>query len=186
MMEGVLGLAAAVLLALIFRSWRELNARNKELKTKLRRRQKMEEELQSATEAMAMSLEDLAAAIAKADDEIADRQAELNLREQRLDALKAREPFDIVVFDRLALTVDNLWEVDVSNPQIGELAAAKLAPQEFQDRWREGRCFLVAGSTEEDAAKRCAARFPSSLGYRIDGIRRYRGMAMGAPAAMPA
>lgn len=176
MIEGALGLVIAILLAVAFRNWRELLARQKELKVKLKRREKLEEELQQATDAVAMSVEELTSALERADEELVELQAMLNERERRLGELRARDPFDIVLFDKLALTVDNLWEVDISNKHIGDLAAAKMAPPDYLELWKQGRCFLVAASTEEDATRRCAARFPTSLGYHVDGVRPYRGL----------
>lgn len=176
MLKGLLVILIGVVLAQMFRVLREIQAREAELKAKLKRRARLQEELRQTTDAVAIGLDDLTAAVARVEAELDEERAALDACERQYADLTSRDLLDVIVFDRLALSSEHLWEVDISNAQAHELASAKLAPAGFVEQWKLGRCYLVGASTEGDARSRCAARYPASLGYHVDDVRRFRGL----------
>jgi hypothetical protein len=176
MLQVLLVILIGIQLALLYRSARESSVRSIEMRYKLRRREKLEAGLSKDTDAAAAAIERLTEQLAESQVRAEEATAEIDQLELKKQRIRSRPPIRLYIFDRTTLTSDNLWEVTIINPEFMELASSKRAPPELAQEWSTGRIFLVASSTAEDAAIRCGARFPGSLGYRVASVAPYRGL----------
>lgn len=174
-MTMILILLATVQATFIFLVMRDSSVRRIELRYKLKRRKTLEQNLSAETESAADAIERLTMQVTELDGRLQEELAIADRVEKRKYELKARPPVRLYVFDRLTLTSENIWEVTISNEAFHELASAKRAPASLIQEWAQGRIFLLGGSTGEDAASRAGARFPGSLGYRVENIAPFRG-----------
>lgn len=73
----------------------------------------------------------------------------------------------MIVFDKASLGREKLWEVRVANPDIAARGPRSDGGDPIVTSWTEGRVYLLAAATAEEARDRCVARFPPHLGYQI-------------------
>ncbi|WP_119677381.1 hypothetical protein [Indioceanicola profundi] len=108
------------------------------------------------------------AAILLERDRLADQKEEAEVQLQTaLDVPKQR----LFVFDKSTLIHGRLWEVTVANPDLTSTAGGGSPTAQ---EWAMGRICLVGSATERDARHRAESRFPSSQGYRIIKVERFR------------
>lgn len=120
---------------------------------------------------------------AQADAAIVEAEAELTrLKELREDAdaeCKAAQDAPkqrLLLIDRSAIIHQRLWEVALVNDghARGSLRVGPPLPPQQAAEWAAGRVCLIGAATERDARHRTETRFPSSQGYRIIGVQRFR------------
>lgn len=101
-------------------------------------------------------------------DRLANQKEEAEVHLQAaLDAPRQR----LFVLDKATLIHGRLWEVTVANAGLAPAAAG--GPPTAQE-WAAGRICLIGSATDRDARHRTESRFPSSQGYRIMSIERFR------------
>lgn len=174
LIPGALALLAtflAVKLSQLFGQWQDARLRQRQA---LRKRQQMAERFKEETEEMARRVEELGPSITKARAELAEMEQERKAAEAELHALEATPRARLVVFDRHTLFDSPLWEVDVANPDFLELSPGRGERDPLVQAWKRGRVYLVSAPTAAEARRRCAARFPGSLGYVVGTAGPYR------------
>lgn len=103
----------------------------------------------------------------QAANQVATAKAEA---EAELSALSDAPKQRIYMFDRATLGHAKLWELVVANAE----NINQSMPPDMGMEWATGRTYILPGTTDRDARSRADPRFPSSLGFRITKVERFR------------
>lgn len=173
-LPALMGLLIILLLALLFRQWRELAVRRVELGRQLAKRERLLEQFKQEIDGTTGELDEIEKDITSLNDSVEGLQREADELEQELQTLKQRPRDALVILDRLTLQARTFWEVQVSNPGFAETAAARLMPARCVQEWVSGRLYLVGAETAEEAVKRVTGRFSPAMGYQLGRVAAFR------------
>lgn len=98
--------------------------------------------------------------------ELTDGRAQI---EAEIMALAEAPKQRMFMFDRATLGHGKLWEVTIVNA-----GGSAAIPADAAVEWANGRTYIVPGTTDRDAKFRAEPKFPSSMGYRIMKVERFR------------
>ncbi len=183
LLPGALALLATFLAAKLAQLFGQLQDARQRRQLALRKRRQMAERFKEETEEMARRVEELGPSITQARAELAEMEEERKAAEAELHALDATPRARLMVFDRHTLSDTPLWEVDVCNPDFLEVSPGRGERDPLVQAWKRGRVYLVSAPTPAEARRRCAARYPGSLGYVVGEAGPFRLALQPTPAA---
>lgn len=171
---ALLGVLIVMLLALMFRQWRELAVRRVELGRQLERRQQLLDQFKAEIDGTSGELDLVENELGELNGSVAELQQQADALEAELQALKSRPRDNLVLLDRASLQARTFWEVELRHPTFAETATARFMPKRHVEEWVAGRLFLVGADSAEDAVKRVLNRFSAALGYQVGAVVPFR------------
>ncbi|MFC7335125.1 hypothetical protein [Rhodocista pekingensis] len=148
-------------------AWMSASRTAREATAKVAKRKAALDAVKARIEAIAVNVEDVMPQLGEAEADRQQMNEEAGALRAKIDGLTKRRKDHLIVFDRRTLMEDGLYEVTVTNPEFLEASTGRNASDPLVKSWMEGRVYLVAALDSDDAARRCTARFPVSLGYRV-------------------
>lgn len=166
-------------------AWMSASRTAREAAAKVARRKAALDSLKQRIESIAVNVEDVMPQLGAAEADRQQMNEEASALRAKIDAMDRARKDNLVVFDRRTLMEDDLFEVTVTNPEFLETSTGRNANDPLVKSWQQGRVYLVAGIDPDDALRRCAARFPASLGYRVTQSVPFRLRGRRGAAATP-